>query len=160
MYRQGLMARGDYYRGDGLFSFLGKALKTVAPILPLGIGQAASVLGGVISPQRVAVNVARAQQFQNPIGGALPPSPGFSGFQMGGGVAIGTSYAKPGPKRSFGALSPHRKGRRMNVTNVKALRRAGRRVKGFEKLARRFIGFASPKRPKGRMYFRQKKRAS
>jgi hypothetical protein len=153
------MAQGDYYRGDGLFSFIGSALKTVAPILPLGLGAAARVVGGALSPaQKAAVNVARVQTFQNPIGGAaLPPPPGFSGFQMGGGISVGTSRptARVGPGRG----GVRKKGRRMNVTNVKALRRAGRRVKGFEKMARRFIGFASPRRPKGRMYFRQKKAA-
>lgn len=161
MYRQGLMAQGDYYQGDGLFSFIGSALKKVAPILPFGIGTAASAVGGLLSPQHT-----RAVALQNPIGAALPPLPTFSGFKAGP-VQIGTSYApgpgnrtqsqggargKKGPRPKKG--EPGYRPKRMNVTNPRALRRAGRRVKGFEKLARRFIGFASARRPKGRMYFR------
>ena len=48
--------------------------------------------------------------------------------------------------------------RRMNVTNVKALRRAGRRVRGFLKLAIR-LGAIPLNRGKGKLYRRPKPRA-
>lgn len=158
MYRQGLMAQGDYYRGDGLFGFIGKALKAVAPVLPFGIGtavQAISSIGGSARPKGTVLR-AGPGVYQQQIGATLPPPPTFSGFQMGGQVSIGTGQAlAPGPKRSFGPLSATgRKRRRMNVTNAKALRRAIRRARGFEKLARKVLGFTTPKRPKGRAYFR------
>lgn len=159
-YRQGLMAaRGDYYglaAGGGLFDIIGKWLGFVGGLLPGPVGTIAKFAGGVLSPPSK----------QNPIGATLPPPPPMgTGISIGGskGVQIG-SFPQPisqfAPGRSFGPLSATgKKRRRMNVTNVKALRRAGRRVVGFEKLAKRFIGFASPRKPRGRMYFRKKSRA-
>ena len=162
MYRQGVMAAtGDYYRGDGLFSFIGKGLKAVSGFLPGPLGGIAKVAGGLLSPAQKAV-ATRPQVYQSQIGGALPPPPTFSGFQMGGSVAIGSSAAAGAGSRPTAVthVTGDRKRRRMNVTNVKALRRAGRRVKGFEKLARRFIGFSAPRKPRGRMYFRTAKKRS
>lgn len=157
MYRQGLMAAGDYRqggyanRGDGLFSFIGSGLKAISGILPGPLGGVAKAVGGVLAPK----------PHQSPIGATLPPPPKFTGVNVGGpsGFTIGTGTV-PGTYAPVAGKIPGKKRKRMNVTNVKALRRAGRRVKGFEKLARRFIGFASPRRPKGRMYFRSKKRAA
>jgi len=151
------MARGDYYRGDGIFSFLGSALKAVAPILPFGIGTAASAVGGLFSPTkttRPAVSIPTAT-FQNQIGASLPPAPHFYGVTVGG-TKLGLT-TPPTPGRSFGPLSGQpKKRRRMNVTNPRALRRAIRRARGFEKLARKVLGFTTPRKPKGRPYFRAK----
>ena len=47
---------------------------------------------------------------------------------------------------------------RMNVANPHALRRAIRRARGFEKMARRVLGFTSPHKPKGRAYFKKGRR--
>lgn len=169
-YRQGQMAAGDYYRGargaqGDLFGFIGKALGTVAKIgsslLPGPFGTVArAVTGALTGPAK-----------QNPIGATLPPPViGIRGLSANmpvlrpdstvsrgvtvGGLNVGsqTTYYSPD-----GTL--RKKHRRMNVSNVKALRRAGRRVKGFEKLARRFIGFSSPHKPKGRTYFKSRKRS-
>ena len=61
----------------------------------------------------------------------------------------------------FGPGSQGRRHRRLDVTNVKALRRAIRRAKGFEKLARKVISFTSPGKAKGRGHFKTaRKRAS
>jgi phage terminase small subunit len=49
------------------------------------------------------------------------------------------------------------KRRRMNVTNVRALRRAGRRVRGFLKLASR-LGALPVSRGKSRKLFKRKTR--
>lgn len=161
MYRQGMMARGDYYQGDGLFSFIGKALKTVAPILPLGIGTAASAIGGVLGGSSSTAQKARTPPLvmQSPIGGSLPPSPNFYGIQAGGvKVGVQTNTQRSASAQLVGAGGKKR--RRMNVTNPRALRRAIRRARGFEKMARKVLGFTSPRKPKGRVYFRNKRRAS
>lgn len=161
MYRQGLMARGDYYQGDGIFSFLGSALKTVAPILPFGIGTAARAVGGLLSPAQKAVAVQnRVVTAQSPIGATLPPSPNFYGLQAGG-VKVGVTTPGNGNRTqsNVGHIGG-KKRRRMNVTNPRALRRAIRRARGFEKMARKVLGFTSPRKPKGRVYFRNKRRAA
>jgi hypothetical protein len=49
------------------------------------------------------------------------------------------------------------KNRRMNVANGRALGRAVRRLHHFAKKYRKVVGFVSPKRPKGRMYFKKRK---
>lgn len=162
MYRQGLMAAGDYrqggYQGDGLFSFIGSALKTVGGFIP-GVGTALSTIGGVLSPPKAQV-LSRPAAVQNPIGGTnLPPSPNFYGIKAGS-TSFGLTTGQTRTVKATAQVGGKKKRRRMNVTNPKALRRAGRRVKGFEKLARRFIGFASPRKPKGRPYFRVKRRAA
>ena len=168
-YRQGRMAAaGDYYRGAAqgdLFGFIGKAIKGIA-------GVAGSLLPGPLGTIGRAISTIGGASRQNPIGATLPPPiigirsmmPQFPVIKpdstVGRGVNLGplnigssTTYYSPVTGQ------PVKKHRRMNVTNVKALRRAGRRVHGFEKLARRFIGFAAPHKPKGRMYFKSRKRS-
>jgi hypothetical protein len=55
--------------------------------------------------------------------------------------------------------TPHLvRNRRMNVANGRALSRAVRRLHHFARKYRKVVGFVSPRKPKGRMYF--KKRAS
>ena len=155
MYRQGLMVQGDYYRGDGIFSFLGKALKTVAPILPFGIGTAASAVGSIFSPSRTTATQVRVTPpiLQNQIGATLPPAPHFYGVQVGG-TKLGLTTPGASMPVMRGQPVPGKKRRRMNVTNPRALRRAIRRARGFEKMARKVLGFTTPRKPKGRAFFR------
>lgn len=169
-YRQGQMAAGDYYRSSArgdLFGFIGKAIKGIA-------GVAGSVLPGPLGIVGRAVSGAfGGATRQNPIGATLTPPVIFGGGTLGsrlpvlrpdstvtrsgvglGPLQIGTTTT------TYGHTIAGKKRRRMNVTNVKALRRAGRRVTGFEKLARRFVGFASPHKPKGRTYFKRSRKRS
>lgn len=169
-YRQGRMAAaGDYYRGAAqgdLFGFIGKAIKGIA-------GVAGSVLPGPLGVIGRAISGIGAAK-QNPIGATLPPPViGIRSLGGGGTLPVIKPDSTVGRGVNLGPLNIgssttyysatdgtiKKRHRRMNVTNVKALRRAGRRVKGFEKLARRFIGFAAPHKPKGRMYFKSRKRA-
>jgi hypothetical protein len=53
-----------------------------------------------------------------------------------------------------------KKRRRMNVANGRALSRATRRLHAFAKRYRKVVGFVSPHKPKGRMYFKKRKRAA
>lgn len=152
---------GDYrtygYAGDpGWLSSLAKGLwkgvKKIAPVVLGGIvgGPAGAIIGG--------------------LGGAAPPmkpTPGILGLappprgQYPPGM-IGGAVTMPGGLRVSGAYQPHTaigphapagyhldkatgtrwvRNRRMNVANPRALRKAMRRVQGFEKLAKRTISF-------------------
>lgn len=155
--------RGDYYRGDnyyaagGLFGSIGKIIgkvaKTAIGFTPIGKAvQIASrvlpVARKVLGPLGGAAGAAiTARQLITPrTPGLLTPVEQFGepGGMISGGGMLG------GGGGGFG------RSRRMNVTNVKALRRAGRRVRGFLKLARRFG--ALPISPKGKKLFRAKRR--
>lgn len=140
-----------YPQGDpGLFGFLGKLIKpiwkVVKPlILPTAVAAATTAV--VVSP---------------PAGLPAPPVPGGAAFPGVGygipaaaGAAIGGAIAGyQGGVSTAGAcpagyhLRKDRRlppkcvrNRRMNIANPRALRRGMRRVKGFEKLARRTISF-------------------
>lgn len=122
-YAAGDYYRGDYYQGDnyaagGLFGSIGKVLKGAATSL---IG--ASPLGGIVR--------AIVPGFGAPGGGggATIPNPGFKGTMQ---------RLLPG-----GSTGYHSR-RRINPLNIKALRRAMRRAKGFEKQARRVGSFFNP----------------
>ena len=161
---------GDYktygYAGDpGFLSSLWKGIKKVAfPIIggmlggPLGAAVGGAVSGGGAQPRLPAPpgTVGGAITFPGgtsigmgfaPGGGAMIPGrgrlPPFSatgvGVLPGGGrggamVPSGYHFAKDGSGRLV-------RNRRMNVANPRALRKAMRRVQGFEKLARRTIVF-------------------
>ena len=165
------MGRGDYvrgyYRGDpGLFGAIahvfGGAIGGFLTGGPLGaihgaiggtvsgtaanIRQATLAAGGTASaytPQlraRHAAVLARGRGIGQPMPGA---GPGVMG--PGGGVA--------------GAIEPGmRKRRRMNVGNMKALRRASRRAHGFLRAVRGAVRYYTPKQPKGKAYVHFKKR--
>ena len=88
-------------------------------------------------------------QFLVPGQGRLPPftatGPGVlpGGGRGGGMIPSGYHYAKDGSMRIV-------RNRRMNIANPRALRRAMRRVQGFEKLAKRTISFTRRVRMKKR----------
>ncbi len=113
-YNQGLSrVQGD----PGFFSFLGKAIGTVARFIPGPIG---AVAGAVLSPSRKRPSVA---------------TPGFVGPRVGGPAPITRKQAEaqhlvlraqeeaicPTPKRR----------RRIDPLNIKALRRANTRQRSF-----------------------------
>jgi hypothetical protein len=52
-----------------------------------------------------------------------------------------------------------RRRKRMNPCNHRALRRAIRRAHSFERIAKQVIGFSSPHRKTGRVYFKRKRRS-
>lgn len=149
---------GDYATGGyggqmgdpGLFGFIGKAVKSVwkiaKPVLGAAIGGpvGAAIVGGA--------TVAASGKAMVPYAGAPPAPPSMPGVgmiqpvvsgvvsgvmagrAMGGMCPSGYHPAKDGSGRCV-------RNRRMNVANPRALRRSMRRVKGFEKLARKTISF-------------------
>jgi len=161
---------GDYktygYAGDpGFLSSLWKGVKKIAgyaaPFIPgvggLIAGAAAGVsgpakmtpglptipgtLGGAITfPGGTSISTAYTGTPMIPGAGRLPPfTAAGPGVLAGGGrggqlMPSGYHFAKDGSGRLV-------RNRRMNVANPRALRKAMRRVQGFEKLARRTIVF-------------------
>ena len=138
-----------YPRGDpGLFSFVGKLLKPIwkvaKPIIgaALGVPVIPAIVGGVAG--------AATGRAMVPVGPpAAPPSmPGIGAIVgQGVGAAVG-AYAATRPMGGMcpSGYHPAKDGsgrcvrnRRMNVANPRALRRSIRRVKGFDKLARKSI---------------------
>lgn len=123
---------GDYYRGDnyggyaagGLFKtigkFLGGAAKTVIKASPVG------QIAGALFP---TTPFAAPPQIAG--GPPLKPVPGFGGT---------VSRLLPGGESGYMVA----RRRRINPLNIKALRRAMRRAKGFEKQARRVGSFFNP----------------
>lgn len=177
--------KGDYYRGDnyytGDFLGIGKALKSVAKfafntIVPAPIRAVAQGVAGVIrggsaaapfilppGPRLPSVGMVPVQQAG--LVNVAPPFTPQTGLinitSGGGGGGTMTGVTASGRRRRFCAKNIGGQAvlvpcaRRMNVTNVKALRRAGRRVKGFLKLARR-LG-ALPVSSSGKKLFKKKR---
>lgn len=76
----------------------------------------------------------------------------FTGLDPGAIAAAASGH--PGAMRGMGF--GHR--RRMRPTNVKALRRAIRRVDAFGRIAKKVISFTHPRAARGHMVFRRRKR--
>lgn len=169
---------GDFYgarmAGDpGFFGFLGGLAKSAVGMIP-GIGAPmARVLervggGGATRAISVATPgiVRRA-------GGIIARHPVLSAAGAAGVIGLGAGAGAEAlmagggacPKGFHPCKSRHgcRRGacvrnRRMHVTNPRALRRAIRRASGFAHLARKVMRFTSPRPPRGRAYFRARKR--
>lgn len=158
------MRGGGYYRGDpGFFGFLGGLAKTALGFIP-GVGPALSSLipageAAAKLPQLTA-GASRIGQLARPgvqsiraIGRGVMRHPVLTGAA----AAAGAAAAGAGIAHHLMA-GGGKKHRRMHVTNVKALRRAIRRAKGFEKIARRVLHFTSPRRVGGRGFFKFKRK--
>jgi hypothetical protein len=162
---------GDYGQGD--FLGIGKRLKKIAHgalgfaghlahAIP-GYNVAHAVYGAVHGHHHAATHSSFAGAGGGSIAmlapGTLPPT---SSTSIGYGLFSHQTYAVAPPVHGSGyhviKKGPHAgkltKNRHMHVTNPRALRRAIRRARGFEKLARKVLGFTSPHKPKGRPYFK------
>ena len=145
---------GDYktygYAGDpGFLSSLWKGIKRIAPrVIGMAVG---GPVGALITGASVGGAVVGAMKPRAP---ALPAPPG----SIGGAVSFpgGTTVSVAGVLPSHAAVGAHApagyhldkatksrwvRNRRMNIANPRALRKAMRRVQGFEKLAKRTIQF-------------------
>jgi hypothetical protein len=161
--------RGGYYRGDpGFFSFLGGVAKKAVGLIP-GVGPALSA--GIEMATRKAApkllpeagTLAARGGMASKITGIIKSHPVISaaGAAGVGGLASGVAGAVAARalrgKHLFGVGGRRR--RRMNPCNPRALRRAIRRAHAFERLAKHVIGFSSPRKPKGHMYFKRKRKS-
>jgi len=158
---------GDYktygYAGDpGFLSSLWKGFTKVAKFIPGPIGMVAKIAGGAALAFGGAKAVQTVQQaYKGPLGAPQFPQvstfPGGTMTQFGPRVPAvgGPQFKLPGPGVMGAPGQPCPTGyhlakdgsgrwvrnRRMNIANPRALRRAMRRVGGFEKLAKRTISF-------------------
>lgn len=133
------------------------------PMFPL---QQAGLINVGQGPQTGLINIGGGggilPEQQGPVGTMLPGGfiPGMCG--MKGTRVNKSSYYRRIPGTLQGQLIPKGsvcvKTRRMNIANGRALTRAVRRAQGFAKMARRVLAFTSPKAPKGKAYFRKRKR--
>lgn len=136
--------QGDYYQGDlkGALGAVGKVVGKVAPAvtkaLP-GVGAVVGVLSSLprFGPKKVGPGPVYSQSAPL-LSDNCPP-----GYHL-----VRKPFARDRCVRH----------KRMNVTNPKALRRAIRRARGFEKLALKVLGFSRPHKPKGRPYFKKSRR--
>jgi len=152
---------GDYktygYAGDpGFLSSLWKGIKRIAPrIIGMAVG---GPVGAVITGATIGGGIIAATKPSRP---AIAPPPG----SIGGAVSFpgGTTVSVAGVLPSHAAVGAHApagyhldkatksrwvRNRRMNIANPRALRKAMRRVQGFEKLAKRTISFTKRVRMK------------
>lgn len=145
---------GDYrtygYAGDpGWLSSIWKVVKK--PLIKLAGAVIGGPVGAVITAATIGGAVVKATSKPT---AALPAPPG----SIGGAVSFpgGTTLSVAGVLPSHAAVGAHApagyhldkatrtrwvRNRRMNIANPRALRKAMRRVAGFEKLAKRTISF-------------------
>lgn len=159
---------GDYrtygYAGDpGWLSSLAKGLwRGVKKIAPTLIGAAiggpvGGMIGGGLGGGAGMKPSPGILQLGPPPRGQFPPGMLGGAVTMPGGLRVSGAYV---PHTAVGEHAPSGfhldkrtgtrwvKNRRMNVTNPRALRKAMRRVQGFEKLAKRTISFTKRTRLK------------
>lgn len=137
-YYAGDYYRGDYYRGD--FLGIGKAIKKIGGGL-LNVATNFIPGGGLVKTvAQAAASALRGKPARVESVGLTPTGPGLQALAPGfNPVSLNMAGGSVPAYRPTG-LGPDdlmfpRRRRRMNVTNVRALRRAGRRVRGFLKLA-------------------------
>ena len=135
--------RGDYYQGDpGFFSFLGGLAKKAVSFIP-GIGPAVStalelIPKGGARAGRMAKAIEKVGPIVTAVGKSKAGKIALGAGALGAAALIGRS--------TRGAAAGGRRHRRMNVCNVRALRRSIRRTQGFAKLAMRTIHLVHPKK--------------
>lgn len=134
--------RGDYYRGDpfigGLVGAVATAGRTLLPKLAPIVG-----LGKKAAPALGAIPTIAKSPIVRTAG------------KVAGTAATAVTLGMAG-REIFGGEDAPRKRRRMNVTNVRALRRALRRAEGFEKIAQRTVSALH----RGPRKFKKQSRAS
>ena len=132
--------RGDYYRGDpGIFGSIWKGIKTVAGV-GLDVAGAVNPAVGIARRAFTGLTGGGTRPVQPPPPTMVPPTMGPTGKPPPVGTSGGMpTYGAPAAPvyDKMGQLIGYRKKRRsMNYGNVKALRRADRRMSGFVKTAR------------------------
>lgn len=154
---------GDFYageRGDPFFgALLGIGRRVFSGVKGLlGGGGAATLARGGKFPimRELPGAVGRVIRAHPVISGA-----GAAGVIGAAGAGVGRLLTPGVAPKGFHLSKKTGKvvrNRRMHVTNVKALRRSIRRMHGFARIAKHCMSFTSPRKPRGRMYFRPKRR--
>ncbi len=169
--------QGDYYAGgmgDPFWGALaGLARRGVGALLGVARGRGAPAAAGMASTAITKVSGAGRAIMQRGTA-AIIKHPVLSAAGAAGvvGAAVGAGgermmMAHPGVAMKGFHMSKARGGhcpsaphlvrnRRMNIANGRALARATRRLHAFAKRYRKIVGFVSPRKPKGHMYFKKK----
>ncbi len=162
-YYRGDYLRGDYYRGDpgilgAIGSVIGKVAKTAISLTPAGrIASTAISLGSSLLGSRASTGGSNL-----PVPIPPPQLPSFPGTGVGvttatGPVTRGNVTVGVSPLGTVGIRV--RKRRRMNVANVRALRRALRRAHGFAHLANGVMSYTITGKHKKFSHFKAKRRS-
>lgn len=151
-YYRGDYYRGDYYRGS-IFSSIGNVVKKVAGAVfkatPVGSALNSLVSSSAPSIPRLSAPMATQAPSQYGLINISRPVPNPLGFGGGGRVRGGSSSTAPGL----------RKRRRIDYGNMKALRRADRRARGFLHAYSRAVSHFVPHAKKGKAYVHFKKKS-
>jgi hypothetical protein len=124
------VARGD----PGFFSFLGGAAKSLLGMVP-GVGPVLSTVAGHLGAGAGGGIVKAAKGGIMKAGSAVAKHPALTAAGAAGAVGL----LGAGAAIEHAVTGGHKKHKRMNVYNPRALRRALRRAHGFAKMARRII---------------------
>src|SRR5712691_3252660 len=168
-YKGDFYGRGGYYRGDpGFFSFLGGLAKGAVGLIP-GVGP--TLAGGLeaLTAKKASSAIVKAAEPKmgtlatrgmTKLTGIVKGHPVLSAAGAAGAAGLAAGAGLPSALRAGKHLLGlgGRKRRRMNPCNGRALRRAIRRAHAFERIAKHVIGFSSPRKPKGHMYFKRKRK--
>src|SRR5260370_30535237 len=170
--------QGDYYaggRGEPFWgSLVGLARRGIGALVGVARGRGAPAAAGIAAMALPAAATAimkrgTAAIIKHPVLSAAAAA-GITGAAMvaGGEAMMHPAMAAAGcvkgfhmskPRGGHCPSSPHLvRNRRMNVANGRALNRAVRRLTHFAHRYKKVVGFVSPHRPKGRMYFRKKRK--
>lgn len=169
---------GDYYRGDpGIGSFFAGLAKKAVSFIP-GVGPAISTAldvampggskaaaGGITAAAKGAAGKVTSAIVKHPVLSAAGAA-GAVGGMMGAGASTLMHAGAAGRVRGMhpckskhgckhGAMVPNR---RMNPFNPRAARRAARRLHSLVRHYRKYIGFVSAKRPKGRPFIKRRRK--
>lgn len=160
---------GDYYRGDGsrrnyaaggifgsIGKFIGGVAKTAIRLSP--VGRVAEAVAPSLFASAPRPQIAPMSMNLPSFGPGSPlsvPEPGVTGF---------VHRLAPGGKSGFGRMTKDgrftdRRRPRMQVTNTRALKRAGRRVRGFLRIARQ-LGALPISGGKGKKLFKTKRKCA
>lgn len=145
-YARGDYYRGDYYRGD-IFGVLKKVVGGVASVagkvLPGPIGAVAKIASAALNKPKSTAVVPISSNMPVSIAGFAPSSPPpiikreFTAGLLPPTITSTTEYGAPmAPGSPF---FTRKKRRAMNPLNVKALRRASRRVDSFVRTTRKAL---------------------
>ena len=174
---------GDDYRGDpGLFGSIGKAfgsslskgapiMSAIAPVFPGGslVAKATSKVANLMAPIKKVGSVVVGAAAKHPVltaagaagAGAVMGAGAESAMVHMGGGGCGRGGHGRVLKHCGQILKSGKCGkchRRMNPFNPYAARRSARRLHSLTRHYRKYIGFVSARKPKGRPFFKRRKK--
>lgn len=180
-YHGGDYYRGDYYRGGDIFGILKKVVGGVSKVASFVPGPIGAIGKAVNTALTVGKAVQAVQQITAPGGTTVVPHHGGAVTMDAGNFPVSISIPRAPISENYDTMIPayqntrrpgdtgrvghfkkdgtwtNRARPRMNVTNVRALRKAGRRVRGFLKMASKLGALPVSRSAKGKIIKRKRK---